>query len=216
MHNKKETVPLSRYIDNSSSTMYIKQNKIEIQQMQLKNKFKTTRQLTQLDFRKLLETQKTKNLQRKAVSTIGVEEGLPNIQPTKNWKKLTQEEIEVKNNLRLNKELMATLTNDTMDDFFNDTEETEKEKYKQAKTEENEIKKLNNWDVQHDYNKKNFNRRNSADIAHLTQGIDSSLIKWMMEIKNNKRDLEMLSKNKYLKDFLIKLRKNKKLFLIKI
>ena len=32
-------------------------------------------------------------------------------------KKLTQEEIEVRNNIRLNKELMATLTNDAMTDF---------------------------------------------------------------------------------------------------
>ena len=204
MHKRKETVPLSHYINNSSSTMFIKKNKIEIHQMQLKHKYRRTRQFTQVDFRKLLETQKTKSLQRKAVSTIGVDEGLitlPTIQPVKNWKKLTQEEIEVRNNIRLNKELMATLSNDAMTDFYNDNEETENEKYKQAKTEENEIKKLNNWDVQHDFNKKNFNRKSSADIAHLTQGIDSSSIKWMLEIKNNKRDLEVLSKNKYLQDF---------------
>ncbi len=35
MHKRKETVPLSHYINNSSSTMFIKKNKIEIHQMQL-------------------------------------------------------------------------------------------------------------------------------------------------------------------------------------
>ena len=55
MHKRKETVPLSHYINNSSSTMFIKKNKIEIHQMQLKHKYRRTRQFTQVDFRKLLE-----------------------------------------------------------------------------------------------------------------------------------------------------------------
>ena len=215
MNISKSTHPLSKFIDTSSRTFYITKNKLEIKEQEYKHKNKNTRHLTQVDFRKLREAQKKEKIERSKVNIIGVDEGLitlPDLRPAKNWKKLSKEEIEARNNYILNKELMATLVNDATANCFVETQlEKEKEKYIQAKTAENEIKKLNNWDVQHAYsNKKTANRKNSANIAQLTQGLDSSSVKWMMEIKSNPRELEVLGKNKYLKDFFNKIEEEQK------
>lgn len=215
MNISKSTHPLSKFIDTSSRTFYITKNKLEIKEQEYKHKNKNTRRLTQVDFRKLREAQKKEKIERSKVNIIGVDEGLitlPDLRPAKNWKKLSKEEIEARNNYILNKELMATLVNDATANCFVETQlEKEKEKYIQAKTAENEIKKLNNWDVQHAYsNKKTANRKNSANIAQLTQGLDSSSVKWMMEIKSNPRELEVLGKNKYLKDFFNKIEEEQK------
>lgn len=214
MKKIKETPPLSKFINTSSRTKYIIANKKEIHEQQLKRKFLRTRQLTQVDFKKFRDAQKKKQIENNKVGVIGVEEGLitlPDLKPTKNWKKMSKEEIETRNNQLLNQELMNTLVDDEVGNLFIENEgENEKEKYKQKITEENEIKKLNYWDVQHAYKKNNMPRKNSANIAQLTQGLDSSSIKWMMEIKSNPKEVEILKKNKYLSNFFNKIEEEQK------
>ena len=115
MKKIKETPPLSKFINTSSRTKYIIANKKEIHEQQLKRKFLRTRQLTQVDFKKFRDAQKKKQIENNKVGVIGVEEGLitlPDLKPTKNWKKMSKEEIETRNNQLLNQELMNTLVDE--------------------------------------------------------------------------------------------------------
>ena len=209
MKLSKHAPPLAKYINTSYKTRFITQNKSEIAEQEIKNKSANLRNLTQVEFRKYREIQRKEHAKRSKISYIGVDEGLitlPKSKCTKNWKKLSSEEIEARNNYLLNKQLKATLDSDTITKYFIEPEtEIQKEKYIKQKQEESEIKKLNNWDIQFAYKKNNISRKNSSNIAAITQGLDSSSIKWMLEIKSNPKLLDVIGRVKHLKDFFLKM-----------
>ena len=88
--------------------------------------------------------------------------------------------------------------------FLKNNEEDDKaEKYRQRKIEENEIKKLNNWDIQYASNNHKFIRRTST-FQGLTQSLDSTNMNWMFQIKNNPKEASIIARNKNLKEFFDK------------
>ena len=88
--------------------------------------------------------------------------------------------------------------------FLKNNEEDDKaEKYRQRKIEENEIKKLNNWDIQYASNNPKFIRRAST-FQGLTQSLDSTNMNWMFQIKNNPKEASIIARNKNLKEFFDK------------
>ena len=77
------------------------------------------------------------------------------------------------------------------------------EKFEKVKFEENEIKKLNNWDIQHAFKDKNAFR--SQSFTKIAQSLDPSSLKWMFEIKQDPKKLQNLNKIPKLKEFFTKI-----------
>ena len=69
----------------------------------------------------------------------------------------------------------------------------------------NEIRKLNQWDRKHAVNLHKTTYRPSISMQVFLNSINQSSLKWLMDIKTDPKQLEMLSKNKYLKNFFAKI-----------
>ena len=204
--------PLSQIINTYNRKKFINMNKEYILDLEITNKLKTegnnpqTREIiNQLENEK--QKLKPEYLRKKnKVNIIGVDEGfisLPKVTSNSNWKKLSKEEIEQIENYKLNKNLYKTMNKDSILNFIKDSDKDDKaEKFHKRKIEENEIKKLNNWDIQNaSYNK---SIRRATTFNGITQSLDSSNVNWMFQIKNNPKEAQIIARNKNLKEFFDK------------
>ena len=85
--------------------------------------------------------------------------------------------------------------------YDNDRLANPEEKFEKVKFEENEIKKLNNWDIQHAFKDKNAFR--SQSFTKIAQSLDPSSLKWMFEIKQDPKKLQNLNRIPKLKVGLV-------------
>ena len=69
----------------------------------------------------------------------------------------------------------------------------------------NEIRKLNQWDRKHAVNLHKTTYRPSISMQVFLNSINQSSLTWLMDIKSDPKQLEILSKNKYLKNFFAKI-----------
>lgn len=69
----------------------------------------------------------------------------------------------------------------------------------------NEIRKLNQWDRKHAVNLHKATYRPSISMQVFLNSINQSSLTWLMDIKSDPKQLEILSKNKYLKNFFAKI-----------
>ena len=205
--------PLSQIINTYQKKKYININKEYIIDQEIQNRIKTEGNTPQTkEIIENLENEKQKlkpeYLRKKnKVNVIGVDEGyikLPKVKSNINWKKLTKEEIEQIENYKLNKDLYKTMNKESIINFLKNNDEDDKaEKFRQRKIEENEIKKLNNWDIQYASNDTKLISRTST-FKGLTETLDSTNMNWMFQIKNNPKESSIISRNKNLKDFFDK------------
>ena len=205
--------PLSQIINTYQKKKYININKEYIIDQEIQNRIKTEGNTPQTkEIIENLENEKQKlrpeYLRKKnKVNVIGVDEGyikLPKVKSNKNWKKLTKEEIEQIENYKLNKDLFNTMNKESIINFLKNNDEDDKvEKYRQRKIEENEIKKLNNWDIQYASNDTKLISRTST-FKGLTETLDSTNMNWMFQIKNNPKEASIIARNKNLKEFFDK------------
>ncbi len=205
--------PLSQIINTYQKKKFINLNKEYIIDQEIQNRIKTEGNTPQTkEIIDNLENEKQKlrpeYLRKKnKVNVIGVDEGyikLPKVKSNINWKKLTKEEIEQIENYKLNKDLYKTMNKESIINFLKNNDEDDKaEKFRQRKIEENEIKKLNNWDIQYASNTTKYISRAST-FKGLTQSLDSTNMNWMFQIKNNSKEASIISRNKNLKEFFDK------------
>ena len=205
--------PLSQIINTYQKKKFINLNKEYIIDQEIPNRIKTEGNTPQTkEIIDNLENEKQKlrpeYLRKKnKVNVIGVDEGyikLPKVKSNINWKKLTKEEIEQIENYKLNKDLYKTMNKESIINFLKNNDEDDKaEKFRQRKIEENEIKKLNNWDIQYASNTTKYISRAST-FQGLTQSLDSTNMNWMFQIKNNSKEASIISRNKNLKEFFDK------------
>ena len=205
--------PLSQIINTYQKKKFINLNKEYIIDQEIQNRIKTEGNTPQTkEIIDNLENEKQKlrpeYLRKKnKVNVIGVDEGyikLPKVKSNINWKKLTKEEIEQIENYKLNKDLYKTMNKESIINFLKNNDEDDKaEKFRQRKIEENEIKKLNNWDIQYASNTTKYISRAST-FQGLTQSLDSTNMNWMFQIKNNSKEASIISRNKNLKEFFDK------------
>ncbi len=209
--NKLNHIPLNQVVDTHTRTKFLYLNKQEILNMEIKNIKKESKNSLTLQNRKKIKSLETKKLllqpkflrNKKNYNIIGVDEGLislPNLTLNSSIKFLTNEEIAIKNH---NKNI--TLNNyDSISNYIqNFTEENPEEKFEKVKFEENEIKKLNNWDIQHAFKDKNAFR--SQSFTKIAQSLDPSSLKWMFEIKQDPKKLQNLNRIPKLKEFFTKI-----------
>ena len=73
-----------------------------------------------------------------------------------------------------------------------------------------EIKKLENWDFEHcqkDALKKYLSKEN---ISNILKKPENSQMKWYLDMKNDKKQLKLMSRNKHLKEFFMKIEEEQK------
>lgn len=147
---------------------------------------------------------------------LGVNEGvikLPEIKPClSKWKKLSPEELEIRHKEKMAQMVKLQLSNNRLDTNVIGTEEEEEQdnEYLIMKTAENEIKKLNRWDVINTEKKIPLMRNTSTNISKFAENYDSPSLKWFMEIKNNPKEIALLNRNQNLKDFFEKINEEQK------
>ena len=210
--DKLNHIPLNQVVDTHTRTKFLYLNKQEIINMEIKN-IKKENSLT-LENRKKIKSLETQKLflqpkflrNKKNYNIIGVDEGLislpnPNLTYNNtNFKFLTKEEIPIK---KPNKNINLNNYDSISNYIQNFTEENPEEKFEKVKFEENEIKKLNNWDIQHAFKDKNAFR--SQSFTKIAQSLDPSSLKWMFEIKQDPKKLQNLNKIPKLKEFFTKI-----------
>ena len=81
----------------------------------------------------------------------------------------------------------------------------QKEKYENELNYNYEIKCLDNWDFEHITKHKDLKTDN--EFKQFLDEVDNSQMKWLVEIKNDKEQLRLMRRNKYLFDFLIQIDK---------
>ena len=73
-----------------------------------------------------------------------------------------------------------------------------------------EIKKLENWDFEHcqkDALKKYLSKEN---ISNILKKPENSQMKWYLDMKNDKKQLKLMNRNKHLKEFFMKIEEEQK------
>ena len=83
-----------------------------------------------------------------------------------------------------------------------------KEKFEDQLKYNYEIKKLNNWDFEHVKNKKQ--KLTDKQLNIILNKAQSSQMKWYINIKNDKKQLQIMMRNKYLHNFFNKIDKEQK------
>ena len=76
----------------------------------------------------------------------------------------------------------------------------QKEKYENELNYNYEIKCLDNWDFEHITKSKDIKTDN--EFKQFLDEVDNSQMKWLVEIKNDKEQLQLMRRNKHLYDFL--------------
>ena len=88
----------------------------------------------------------------------------------------------------------------------------QKEKYESQLNYNYEIKCLDNWDFEHITKSKDIKTDN--EFKHFLDEVDNSQMKWLVEIKNDKEQLQLMRRNKHLYDFLIQIDKEQQAMLM--
>ena len=81
----------------------------------------------------------------------------------------------------------------------------QKEKYENQLNYNYEIKCLDNWDFEHITKSKDIKTDN--EFKQFIDEVDNSQMKWLVEIKNDKEQLQLMRRNKHLFDFLTQIDK---------
>ena len=81
----------------------------------------------------------------------------------------------------------------------------QREKYENELNYNYEIKCLDNWDFEHITKHKDIKTDN--EFKHFLDEVDNSQMKWLVEIKNDKEQLQLMRRNKHLYDFLTQIDK---------
>jgi hypothetical protein len=97
--------------------------------------------------------------------------------------------MEKKNTEKILKNNFGSITN-----YLSEDDKDNKELFKEKKIEENEIKKLNNWDLLHIKDMKNV--KHSQSFKFIAKNLEMPEIKWMLDIKNDPKSINILSRNK--------------------
>ncbi len=195
-------IPLNKIIDNYDKNKFLNINKIKIIETEINKVKKLPKNMSNRNKIKTLKKRKLslqpKHLREKKISNIiGVDEGLislPKVLSTKIWKKNNENEMEKKNTEKILKNNFGSITN-----YLSEDEKDNKELFKEKKIEENEIKKLNNWDLLHIKDMKNV--KHSQSFKFIAKNLEMPEIKWMLDIKNDPKSINILSRNKKLKEF---------------
>lgn len=222
---KKPINTLSNYIDTTYRNKHIKEN---IEDISLNStmicKSKTLSKidnstLTASTTHRLQIRKRNRKIKAKVYLTqskyLGIDEGsieLPKIKPNLEiWRKLTPEEQELKQYEELAQMIKLRMKKIKFDSniLFEDEEPEEFNPYEQMKS-ENEIKKLNGWDMMHAQKNKYLTRRQTNSILKLVEGFDSPTLKWFMDLKTKPLQMELLSRNSHVKDFFLKLEEEQK------
>ena len=85
-----------------------------------------------------------------------------------------------------------------------------REDFENQNTYNYEIKKLENWDFEHfqkDALKKYISKEN---ISNILKKAENSQMKWYLDMKNDKKQLKLMSRNKYLKEFFMRIEEEQK------
>ena len=195
-------IPLNKIIDNYDKNKFLNINKIKIIETEINKVKKLPKNMSNRNKIKTLKKRKLslqpKHLREKKISNIiGVDEGLislPKVLSTKIWKKNNENEMEKKNTEKILKNNFGSITN-----YLSEDDKDNKELFKEKKIEENEIKKLNNWDLLHIKDMKNV--KHSQSFKFIAKNLEMPEIKWMLDIKNDPKSINILSRNKKLKEF---------------
>ena len=193
-------IPLNKIIDNYDKNKFLNINKIKIIETEINRVKKLPKNMNNRNKIKTLKKRKLslqpKHLREKKISNIiGVDEGLislPKVLSTKIWKK--NNENDKKNTEKILKNQFGSITN-----YLSEDDKDNKEYFKEKKIEENEIKKLNNWDLLHIKDMKNV--KHSQSFKFIAKNLEMPEIKWMLDIKNDPKSINILSRNKKLKEF---------------
>ena len=128
---------------------------------------------------------------------IGVDEGLislPKVSSTKIWKINDENNNEIEKKNKFNEKMLKTQFG-SITNYLSEEESNDKmEKFIEKKLEENEIKKLNNWDLLHIKDMKNV--KHSQSFKFIAKNLEMPEIKWMLDIKNDPKSINILSRNK--------------------
>ena len=195
-------IPLNKIIDNYDKNKFLNINKIKIIETEINKVKKLPKNMSNRNKIKTLKKRKLslqpKHLREKKISNIiGVDEGLislPKVLSTKIGKKNNENEMEKKNTEKILKNNFGSITN-----YLSEDDKDNKELFKEKKIEENEIKKLNNWDLLHIKDMKNV--KHSQSFKFIAKNLEMPEIKWMLDIKNDPKSINILSRNKKLKEF---------------
>lgn len=213
---------LGSFIDTSSKTKFLKENIEELKKPfgSHQKTFTTTTSTEKLKKRhSIYLANQSKNKMKINLTNnkkfLGVEEGLielPKIKPSLDrWRKLTPEELEIKHLEEIDEMIklqMSSVQDDTR--VFAEEEETVNH-YDCIKTGENEIKKLNGWDIVNATNVQlKYQRRTTNNFSKMAEALDSTSLKWFMDIKNNPKSIALLNRNKHLHDFFKKIDEEQK------
>ena len=204
-HNLFSRIPLNQIIDNYDKKKFLNINKIKIVETEINRIKKLPKNMSNRNKLKILKKRKLslqpKHLREKKISNvIGVDEGLislPKVSSTKIWKKNDENNNEVEKKNKFNEKVLKTQFG-SITNYLSD-EENMKEKFIEKKLEENEIKKLNNWDLLHIKDMRNV--KHSQSFKFIAKNLEMPEIKWMLDIKNDPKSINILSRNKKLKDF---------------
>ena len=104
---------------------------------------------------------------------------------------LTQDENEMLNNKKNNYEKM-------------------REDFEALNTYKYEIKKLENWDFEHCQRDKMRKYISKEKISKILKNPENSQMKWYIDIKNDKKQLKLMCRNKHLKEFFNKIEQEQK------
>lgn len=212
----KTTTNLSSLINTTERKKYIKEN---IEDIRLNTTVSNRSKMKTISNSSMNSSDIQKKKSKMFITQnnfIGVSEGvieLPKIKPNLDiWRKLTPEELELKH-LEEIAEMVKLQMIKVQDDSNIHFEEEQEEfnPYEQMKT-ENEIKKLNGWDILHaNINKTRIlTRRQTKSILKFVDSFDSPSLKWFMDMKNKPKELALLNRNKHIRDFFIKLDEEQK------
>ena len=193
-------IPLNKIIDNYDRNKFLNINKIKIIETEINRVKKLPKNMNNrnkiMSLKKRKLSLQPKHLREKKISNIiGVDEGLislPKVLSTKIWKK--NNENDKKNTEKILKNQFGSITN-----YLSEDDKDNKEYFKEKKIEENEIKKLNNWDLLHIKDMKNV--KHSQSFKFIAKNLEMPEIKWMLDIKNDPKSINILSRNKKLKEF---------------
>ena len=206
-HNLFSRIPLNQIIDNYDKKKFLNINKIKIVETEINRIKKLPKNMSNRNKLKTLKKRKLslqpKHLREKKISNvIGVDEGLislPKVSSTKIWKINDENNNEIEKKNKFNEKMLKTQFG-SITNYLSEEESNDKmEKFIEKKLEENEIKKLNNWDLLHIKDMKNV--KHSQSFKFIAKNLEMPEIKWMLDIKNDPKSINILSRNKKLKEF---------------
>ena len=206
--HKLNHTPLNQVVDTHTRSKFLYQNKQEILDMEINNIKKNSKPLS-LQNRKKIKALETKKLllqpkflrNKKTYNIIGVDEGLislPSANQTFTFKFLSHEDLVLETKKKKKPDTRAF---DSISSFL--PRDEPQDQFEKQKAEQNEIKKLNNWDVTHAFKDRSAFR--SQSFAKIAQSLDPASLKWIFEIKQNPKQLQNLNKIPKLKEFFLKI-----------